>query len=322
MRSRQLWIVMLLATGSVCLQAQWLNHPAPGTPRAKDGKPNLRAAAPRSADGRPDLSGVWVAEPAPLEERLKIFPDSENGTPSLGEPPASRYFGNVLADFKPDEVTMKPWAEPLFKERGSTNGKDVPSAKCLPLGLPLMDTALFLTNRPDTPVDRRALRGSDRVPPDLPTAGNCLWIRNRLCSGIRWDGGKDWLVVEVAGFTDRGWLDVFGHPFSDAMRLTERFHRRDFGHMDVQVTIGDPKTYSRPFTFKFTNCCCRTPTPRIVLRERKGRAAPARLSTKPLEAGFDPPPSSCCWARAPRLSGSCRSASIRWRSTRSRSACS
>src|SRR5436190_21860574 len=115
-RNRKLWISIALAAGSVCAHAQWLNHPAPGTPRAKDGTPNLLAPAPRAANGRPDLSGVWVAEPAPLEELLKQFPDSENGTPSLGEPQASRYFGNILADFKPDDVTMQPWAEELLKQ--------------------------------------------------------------------------------------------------------------------------------------------------------------------------------------------------------------
>jgi hypothetical protein len=65
----------------------------------------------------------------------------------------------------------------------------------------------------------------------------------------RWDG--DTLVVEVAGFKDNGWLDAFGHPHSDALRVTERFHRRDFGSMEVEITVEDPKIYNRPFTFKF-----------------------------------------------------------------------
>ena len=122
MRNRNLWIVMVLAAGSVCVHAQWLNHPAPRTPRAKNGKPNLQAPAPRLASGRPDLSGVWQAEPAPLEVLLKVFPDSENGTQALGESPGSPYFAKVLGDFKPEEVTMRPWADALLKE----NEKDAP----------------------------------------------------------------------------------------------------------------------------------------------------------------------------------------------------
>jgi len=64
----------------------------------------------------------------------------------------------------------------------------------------------------------------------------------------KWDG--DSLVVETVGFNDRSWLDVRGHTHSDALHLTERFHRLDFGHMEVQLTIDDPKTLSRPFTIK------------------------------------------------------------------------
>ena len=254
MPNRQLWIVIAVAAGSVCVQAQWLNHPDPATPRGKDGKPNLQARAPRAANGRPDLSGVWVAEAAPLEERLKIFPDSDNGTPSLGEPPASRHFANVLADFKPDEITMKPWAEELFKQRFATNGKDVPSAKCLPLGVPLMDTALFPHKIVQTPRLIVVLYEDLTEFRQIYTDGRKLPVDPQPAllgySVGRWE--NDWLVVDVAGFKDGGWLDVFGHPFSDAMRLTERFRRRDFGHMDVEVTVDDPKTYSKPFTFKFT----------------------------------------------------------------------
>jgi hypothetical protein len=254
MRSRQLWVVMLLATGSVCLQAQWLKHPAAGTPRAKSGKPNLQAPAPRLASGRPDLSGVWQAEPAPLEIMLKVFPDSENGTQALGESPASPYFANVLADFKPEEITMKPWAEALLKERMATNSKDIPSAKCLPLGLPLMDAAVFPHKILQMPGVVVVLYEELTTFRQIFTDGRKLPVDPQAAlmgySVGQWE--KDWLVVEVAGFQDRGWLDAFGHPFSDAMRLTERFHRRDFGHMDVQVTIDDPKTYSKPFTFKFT----------------------------------------------------------------------
>src|SRR5262249_22477755 len=66
----------------------------------------------------------------------------------------------------------------------------------------------------------------------------------------KWD--HDTLVVETAGFNDKSWLDAFGHPHSDALRVTERYRRRDFGHMDVEMTFDDPKMYTKPFTIKFT----------------------------------------------------------------------
>jgi len=254
MRNRQLWIAIVLATGSVCLQAQWLKHPARGTPRARNGAPNLNAPAPRLANGRPDLSGVWQAEPAPLEILLKVFPDSENGTQALGESPGSPYFANVLADFKPGEVTMKPWAEALQKERAGSNSKDIPSSKCLPLGLPLSDAAVFPHKIIQTPGVMVILYEELTTFRQIFTDGRKHPVDPQPAlmgySVGRWE--KDWLVVEVTGFQDRGWLDASGHPFSDAMRLTERFRRRDFGHMDVEVTIDDPKTYSKPFSFKFT----------------------------------------------------------------------
>jgi biotin operon repressor len=62
----------------------------------------------------------------------------------------------------------------------------------------------------------------------------------------------DALVVETIGFNDRTVLDLMGHPHSDALRVVERYHRRDFGHMDVEVTIDDPKMYTKPFSIKFT----------------------------------------------------------------------
>ena len=64
----------------------------------------------------------------------------------------------------------------------------------------------------------------------------------------KWEG--DTLIAETAGFNDKTWLDIFGHPHSEALRIRERFHRRDFGHMEMQITIEDPKTFTKPFTIK------------------------------------------------------------------------
>jgi hypothetical protein len=251
-RTNRLWVLVALIVGSVCVQAQWLTHPSPGTPRTKDGKPNLKAPTPRTAYGRPDLSGIWQAEPSPIEELRRFLPP-DDGPPIPGEPAPSKYFLNVLADFKPEDSPMTPPAAALFKERFDAFGKDNPSTSCLPLGLPMMDYAVFphkivqtrevvvvlyeaLTMFRQIYTDRRKLP----VDPEPAFAGYSIG---------RWDG--DTLVVEAAGFRDGGWLDALGHPHSDAMRLTERFRRLNFGTMEVQVTVDDPKSYTRPFTFKF-----------------------------------------------------------------------
>ena len=67
----------------------------------------------------------------------------------------------------------------------------------------------------------------------------------------RWEG--EWFVVDAMGFNDRSPLDAMGHCHSDAMKVTERFHRRDFGHMDVRITLDDAKTFTRPVTVEFTD---------------------------------------------------------------------
>jgi len=252
MRIRNVWVLVALAVGSVSAQAQWLNHPSPRTPRTKDGKPNLVAAAPRASDGRPDLSGIWLAESAPREELIRFLGPSAMNL--LGEASPARYFMNALGDYKPEEVVLTPAAGKLFEQRGATFGKDLPSTHCLPLGIPLMDVAVFPHKIIQSPGLIAVLYEENATFRQIYTDGRKLPENPEPAllgySVGRWEG--DWLVVNVAGFADQGWLDAFGHPHSDAMRVTERFHRRDFGHMDGEVTIDDPRTYSRPFSYKFT----------------------------------------------------------------------
>jgi glycyl-tRNA synthetase (class II) len=64
-----------------------------------------------------------------------------------------------------------------------------------------------------------------------------------------WDG--DTLVVETEGFNDRTWLDMSGHSHGEMLHLTERYHRTDYGHMDVEMTFNDPEFYTKPFSIKF-----------------------------------------------------------------------
>src|SRR5579863_2338776 len=98
MRKHLPWVLLaILGNGA---QAQWLNHPAPGTPRTRDGKPNLAARAPRGSNGKPDLSGVWHVNPTPLEEQKRLFGDDADRTslPGMELDTISKYALNILAD--------------------------------------------------------------------------------------------------------------------------------------------------------------------------------------------------------------------------------
>ena len=54
-------------------------------------------------------------------------------------------------------------------------------------------------------------------------------------------------MVTTAGVNEDFWMDTFGHPHTSALKVTERFRRTDFGHMEVNVTIDDPKAYTKPW---------------------------------------------------------------------------
>jgi hypothetical protein len=65
-------------------------------------------------------------------------------------------------------------------------------------------------------------------------------------SSGKWEG--DTLVVETVGLRDLGWLDVEGSPLTGSGRILERFRRIDYGHLEIEVTIDDPKAYTKPWT--------------------------------------------------------------------------
>jgi hypothetical protein len=237
---------------------QWIGYPAPGIPRTPDGKPDLLASAPRAAGGKPDLSGLWIVEPSPLPELRSLFPDFK-AVEALTVPgddisAVSKYAINILADFKPDEIPMRPEAEARFRATLAKGGSANPTTRCLPGGLPFIylfpipskfiQTPGFIAILHEAGFNFRQIYIDGRTRPSDPEP---LWYGY---STGRWDG--DTLVVTSTGFNDKSWLDALGHPHSDALHLTELYHRRDFGHLDVQVTIDDPKMYSKAFTIKYT----------------------------------------------------------------------
>jgi hypothetical protein len=229
-RSGSILAAILIVT-SMPAAAQWLNVPAKGIPRTKDGKPDLSAPAPRKPDGKPDLAGIW------------------------GPDPQNRILGDVSVDFKPGEFPIQPWAEALTKERTTgSHASESPPAHCLPLGISIADhtfSPLKIIQEPDLVVILNEAQGGFRQifldGRALPKDPNPTWMGYSIG---RWD--EDTLVVESAGFNGKAWLDVAGHPTTDALHVTERFRRRDFGHLDLQLTIDDPKAYTKPWTMVST----------------------------------------------------------------------
>jgi hypothetical protein len=230
-------ITCVLLLGSLS-EAQWVNYPTPAMPRLPDGKPNLAAPAPRSPDGKPDLSGVWAAE-------CSVQGSDACFTRSL--------FFDLAKDLKPADVEMTPWASAIQKRRESRDHVDDPYGYCLPPGVPRIDFAggpfKILPGPHFTAFLHETLVGmlfrqvfTDGRP--LPAVNEPTWLGYSVG---RWDG--DTFVVESSGFRDAGWLDTRkARPHSDALRVTERFRRRDVGHMDLTVTINDPKAYLKPWT--------------------------------------------------------------------------
>ena len=251
-------LTAVLLAWATCANAQWLNHPDARTPRTRDGKPNLSARAPRASNGKPDLSGVWQAHAAQPGEMLRLLqarpgPRSvDQIDPAVDLQTYSKYFLNVLADFKPGEEPMRPEAAALLKQHAESQGKDVPTSHCLPGGVPF-STLVAPFKMIQTPMEIVMLL-EDNNPPrqiyidgrKLPANPETMWMGYSVG---KWEG--DTLVVDSFGFNDRTWLDAFGHPHSESMRITERFRRTNFGHMDIEVTMDDPKMYTRPFTVKF-----------------------------------------------------------------------
>jgi hypothetical protein len=229
---------ILIVAGPV--SAQWSKHRDPLLPRTQDGKPNLSAQAPRTADGKPDLSGVWLIDPDP------------NGKPQGVENDIfPKYFVNIAEDLKPEGNLLHPWADALFKERLASYGKLDPGARCQPTGVPGISTVPLPFKIVQTPrlvvvlyeentEFRQLFLDGRKIAPDREP-------RFMGYSSGQWVG--DTLVVDTVGLNERTWLDRMGHPHSEALHLIERFRRLDAGHLEIEVTIDDPKTYTMPITY-------------------------------------------------------------------------
>jgi len=236
-----------IALAAICLpmtvHAQWPSYPTVKVPKTAKGEPDLLAPAPKTPDGKPDFTGLWDYVP------LRV-PNTTNTSFGLGVPRFPNQFWRIGSEFK-DGLPFTPWAATLRDERMAGNNKDNPDAHCLPIGLMQLQTHPQPRKIIQTPavlvmmyeangglrqifLDGRPLPGNDPQP---------WWYGY---STGHWEG--DTLVVETNGFRDDVWLDVEGSPLTNTGKMTERIRRVNFGNLETQITVEDPKTYTRPWT--------------------------------------------------------------------------
>ncbi len=251
--ARRVPIALVLGVIPVALSAQWPDFQSSKIPRTPDGKPKLDGPTPRTPDGKPDLSGVWD-----YAGRIGLPPNSIPGVPAEPPPPAvtdgppAATFFDVGAGIK-GGPPFTPWAANLLKQRKAENSKDNPDAHCLPLGLMQLHThpqPRKIIQSPDVVVilyeAQAGIRqiftdGRKLPPPDVQP----WWYGYSIG---HWEG--DTLVVETTGFRDDVWLDVFGSPLTNTGKMTERFRRPNYGTLQIDITIEDPKAYTKPFTVR------------------------------------------------------------------------
>ena len=221
-------LMLLFLPGLISRSAtgQWLNYPAAGIPRLPNGEPNLSAPTPRTPDGKTDLYGIWVMDQTPQEGPFVQAPRNE---------------------IKPEDIILTPQGEAL-QQQIKENFSD---AECLPLnfpGLARVQPFKILPSRGSVAILYEFSTTYRQIFLDgreLPKDPNPAW---RGYSVGKWDG--DTLVVETNGFNDRTNLSGGRRPHSDALHIIERFRRPDFGHLEIQYTIDDPKVYAKPWTIK------------------------------------------------------------------------
>jgi hypothetical protein len=244
--------LVMLFTLAVALSAQWPPHATSGVPKTASGQPNLNAPAPRATDGKPDLSGIWENfRPGDGAEAT-----SNGGSIGLGplRSLSSSQFWNIGYGIK-DGLPFQPWAKDLLAKRMSENSKDNPDAHCLPMGLMQLHThpqPRKIIQAPGVIVILYEANGGIRQiftdGRSLPRGDAQPWWYGYSIG--KWDG--DTLVVETTGFRDDGWLDVNGSPLTEAATMTERFRRVNYGNLEMEITVDDPKAYTKPWTAKVT----------------------------------------------------------------------
>jgi len=248
---------MRLAVGmTICLiceplSAQWLNYPTPGIPRLQDGKPNLVAPAPRTADGKPDLSGIWGLA-CPVADNLNGTVTGANVfcATEVSVPPEFFNFGQSIQDGLP----YLPWASEVVRKTRAAGRPDDPLSRCFPPGMVRLEVFPLFRKMIQIPgllvilnehnASYRQIFTDGRP---LPVDPNPSW---NGYSSAKWEG--DTLVVHTIGFRDGLWLDTGGSPLTDAAKVTEKFRRLNYGTLQIELTVDDPKAYTKPWSIKVT----------------------------------------------------------------------
>jgi hypothetical protein len=223
---------------SSAASAQWIDNKTPGVPRKADGSVDMTAPAPRLADGKPDLSGIWIS--------AKADQDVASDGHDLGSGPQMANIGVSLEGGLPYQA----WQLPIVKERTENLAIDDPHIRCLPdnfiraYGLPHM---LKFVHKPDLLVVLNEMNaGYRQVFTDarpLPDTPSPAW---QGYSSAKWQG--DTLVVDTIGLRDDTWIDWNGSVVTEAAKVREEIRRPDFGHLEIKLTVDDPKAYTKPWS--------------------------------------------------------------------------
>jgi len=259
--SRRLVVFVILSTLLVATQltAQWLKYPTAGVPRKADGSVNMSAPTPRLADGKPDFSGIWMAAETnrptgelsspnnPATPRAAAAAEDKPGDPTAIR--SSRQMSNIGVDI-PGGLPYQPWLVPIVKQRTANDAIDDPHIRCLPdnflraYGLPhllkFIQTPNLLVVLNEMNAGYRQVFTDARPLPKDPTPS---W---QGYSSARWSG--DTLVIDTIGLRDDTWIDWNGSVLTEAAKVREEMRRPDFGHLEVKVTVDDPKAYTKPWT--------------------------------------------------------------------------
>jgi len=225
---------------------QWLGYPTADVPRKADGTPNLSAPAPRLPDGKPDFSGIWHTA-----RLIPCNPDASRFIPcgaEIGGSPLALDLGTDM----PGGLPYQPWAAALAEERKAVLGIDDPHVRCLPDNPPRPWVMPHLVKAVHTPKLLVLLYEVNAMYRQIFVDGRPLIVDpNPSWNGYstaRWEG--DTLIVQTNGFRDDLWIDMGGSPMSEAAVMTERIRRPNYGTLELEITINDPKTYTRPWTVK------------------------------------------------------------------------
>ncbi len=221
--------------------AQWIGYPTAGVPRKADGSVDMTAPAPRLANGKPDLSGIWISDNTPEGE-----PTPSDGF-NLG---SGRQMANMGVDLPGERLPYQPWQEPIVAERTANQAIDDPHIRCLPdnflraYGLPHL---LKFVQKPDLLIvlnemnaGYRQVFTDGRALPDDPSPS---W---QGYSAGTWSG--DTLVIDTIGVRDDTWIDWHGSVITETAKIREEIRRPDFGHLEITVTVDDPRAYTEPWT--------------------------------------------------------------------------